>query len=84
MKRCEEPRGFAVKTEIGKAFRRNSEHLRQVADSNGTDDPIFISDGEEENSVEQEDIPKYEEVNMDPSNKVNVPHRHNLSNEVTT
>ena len=74
MKRCEEPRSFAVKTEIGKAFRRNREHLNQVADSNGTDDPIFIFDGEEENSVEQEDIPKYEEVNMDPSNKVNVLH----------
>ena len=31
-----------------------AKHLCQIADSNGSDDTILISDGEEENSVEQE------------------------------
>ena len=38
MKRHEEPRSFIVKAESGKAFRRNHQHLRQIADSNGTDE----------------------------------------------
>ena len=55
MKKCEET-SFIVKTENGKTFRRNRQHLRQIADSNGSDDDtILISDGEEENSIEQED-----------------------------
>ena len=48
MKRCEEPKSFIVKTEKGKKFRKNRPHLRQIADSNGFDDTILISDGEEE------------------------------------
>ena len=78
MKRYEESRRFIVKIENGKTFRRNRKYLRQIADSNGTDNTILISDGEEENSIEQEVIAKREEVEMDP------PHPDNLSNEVTT
>ena len=48
MKRCEEPKSFIVKTEKGKKLRKNRPHLRQIADSNGFDDTILISDGEEE------------------------------------
>ena len=48
MERCEEPKSFIVKTEKGKKFRKNRPHLRQIADSNGFDDTILISDGEEE------------------------------------
>ena len=55
MKKCEET-SFIVKTENGKTFRRNRQHLGRIADSNGSDDDtILISDGEEENSIEQED-----------------------------
>ena len=48
MKRCEEPKSFFVKTEKGKTFRKNRPNLRQITDSNGFDDTILISDGEEE------------------------------------
>ena len=82
IKRCEEPRSFIVKTENGKTFRRNCHHLHQIAHSIGIDETILISDAEEENSVAQV-IVKCEEVEMDPSNKVNVPRPDNLSNEVT-
>ena len=84
MERCGEPRSFIVKTENGKIFRRNRQHLHQIADSNGTDDTILISDGEEEDSVEQEVIVKREEVEMDPCDEVNEPQPDNLSNEATT
>ena len=67
MKRCEEIRNVIVKTENDKIFRRNRQHLCQGADSNGTDDTIVISDGEEENSKEQEVIVKLEELEMDLS-----------------
>ena len=56
MKRFEEPKSFIVKTENGKTCRRNCQHLRQIDDSNGTDETTLISDAEEENSKEQEDI----------------------------
>ena len=82
MKRCEETRSVIVKTENDKIFRRNRQHLCQRADSNGTDDTIVISDGEEENSKEQEVIVKLEELEMDLSNEANLPH--DLLNEVTT
>ena len=65
MKRCEELRSFTVKTENGKTFRRNCQHLCQIADSSGTDDTVLISDVVEENSIEQEFIVKREEVEMD-------------------
>ena len=55
MKKYEET-SFIVKTENGKTFRRNRQHLGQIADTNGSDDDtILISDGDEENSIEQED-----------------------------
>ena len=38
IKRNEEPRSFIVKTENGKTYRRNRQHLRQIADNNGSDD----------------------------------------------
>ena len=43
MKRCEEPRKFIAKTENGKTFWRNRQHLHQIADSNGSDDTILKS-----------------------------------------
>ena len=84
MERCGEPRSFIVKTENGKTFRRNRQHLHQTVNSNGTDDTILISNGEEEDSVEQEVIVKREEVEVDPCDEVNEPQPNNLSNEVTT
>ena len=85
MNRCEEPRSFIVKTENGKTFRRNRQHLRQTADRNETDDTILISDGEEEeNYIKQEINIKRAEVEMDPQDEVNIPRPNNLSNEVTT
>ena len=84
MKKCEEPRSFIVKTENVKTFRRNRRHLRQIADRNETGDTILISDGEEENYIEQEVNIKREELEMDRRDEVNVPHPDNLSNEVTT
>ena len=84
MKRCEETRSVIVKTENDKIFRRNRQHLCQRADSDGTDDTIVISDGEEENSKEQEVIVKLEELEMDLSNEANLPHPDDLLNEVTT
>ena len=63
-------RSFIVKTENGKTCRRNLQHFHQIADSNGTDDTMLMSDGEEENSIEQELFVKFivkrEEVDMDP------------------
>ena len=57
-----------------KTFRRNLQHLCQVADSSGADDTILISDGKEENSLEQEVIAKREESSeddhLDKSNEV--------------
>ena len=53
MKRCKEPRSFIVKTENDKTFRRNCQHLHQIADSNGTDNTILISNGEEEDSIDK-------------------------------
>ena len=82
IKRCEESRSFLVKTENGKTFRRNRQHL--IGDSNGTDDTILISDGEEEDSIEQEVIVEREELEMDPRDEVNEPQPDNLSNEVPT
>ena len=84
IKRCEEPRSLIIKTENGKTFRRNRQHLHQTPDSNGTDDTILISDSEEEDSVEQEVIVKCEEVEMDPRDEVNEPQPDNLLDEVTT
>ena len=49
MKRFGEPISFIVKTENGKTFRRKRQHLHHIAYSNGTDDNILISDGEDEN-----------------------------------
>ena len=82
--RCEEPRSFIVKTENGKIFRRNCQHLSQAADRNETDDTILISNGEEENYIEQEVNIKREEVEMGPRDEVNIFHPDNLSDEVTT
>ena len=84
MKRCEESGSFIVKTENDKVFRRNCQHLRQIADSNGSDDTILVSDGEEENSIEQEVTVKRKEVEMNLCDEVNVPHPDNLLNEMTT
>ena len=53
MKKSEEPSSFIVKTENGKTFKKNCQHLREIGVSNGTHDTILISDGEEENSIEQ-------------------------------
>ena len=82
MKRCEEPRSFIVKTENGKTFSRDHQHLCQIADSNGTDDIILISDGEE-NSIEQV-IVKHDEVEMNLHDEVYIHHLDNLSNEAAT
>ena len=79
MKRCKEPRSFIVKTENDKTFRRNCQHLHQIADSNGTDNTILIS-----KRFNRQVIVKPEEAEMDSLDEVNEPQPDNLSNEVTT
>ena len=60
--KCEEPRSFIIKTEDGKTFRRNWQHIRQTPLNSTKVQPTVISDDENEISDNDETLNKNEKA----------------------